>query len=92
MEEPIAEPWRSCKRAAEALRSKISPDEYENVIDYIEHNECGLSIETLIDCLGDRGGAITPEEYTLISDAMVATGLENSRRLASARKLIEPPK
>jgi len=92
MEDSLAEPWRSCERAAEALRNEISPDEYANVVDYIKYNEWGLSMETLIDYLGDREATITPEQYRLISDAMVEMGMEDSPRLATARSLIAPEK
>ncbi len=78
------------------MRNEISPDEYANVVDYIKYNEWGLSMETLIDYLGDREATTTPEQYRLISDAMVEMGMEDSpvSQLLEAslrREMIFPP-
>ncbi|MBL8000517.1 MAG: MafI family immunity protein [Flavobacteriales bacterium] len=58
------------------MRTIIPAELYTEVSDYINrHNEWGVGMDVLVDSLIDGKIRITPEQFTLIEQAMASMGL-----------------
>ncbi|NIX78166.1 MafI family immunity protein [Microvirga terricola] len=66
------------RHLAARFRSRLSSDRLDQVIDYIDHNECGLALEMLCDFLEDEEVTIVVEEYDEIIHLAGAMRLDQS--------------
>lgn len=64
-----------CIAALKTLRQAIPPSDHSTCLDYIEHGEWGLCLESLSGCLLEEQIQISPEQFDSICSAAAAMGL-----------------
>lgn len=67
-----------------SLQAKLLPKDVEEIKDFLENNEFGLALESLVASIQERGRIIAYDDLTLIEELSNMMGLEENIAIARA--------
>lgn len=80
----------SCNHALDSAKNLLPPEVADNIDELMnEHNEWGVGIEMLIDCLAEQDARINQAQYGALQAALVTMDLEHEDRMLLLDELLE---